>query len=89
MIIIAGGITYSMFNVNTESAIDELVNTADGAKVKDFLIDILKENPLLLQQFKLINHCAISSADIKIYTREKESLPIKDTPVWYWHTAKN
>lgn len=83
MIIIAGGITYSMFNVNTESAIDELVNTADGAKVKDFLIDILKENPLLLQQFKLINHCAISSADIKIYTREKESLPIKDTPVWY------
>lgn len=42
MIIIAGGITYSMFNVNTESAIDELVNTADGAKVKNFFDCCLK-----------------------------------------------
>mgnify|MGYP000176595833 FL=1 len=51
-------------------SIEELVENTDTAGIKFFLIELLKDDPMLLQQFKLKTHCGISSSDLKIYTHE-------------------
>lgn len=53
-----------------EVSVEELVEKADSADIKAFLIELLKDDPMVLQQFKLKTHCGISSSDLKIYTHE-------------------
>jgi len=53
-----------------EVSVEELVEKADSADIKAFLIELLKDDPIILQQFKLKTHHGISSSDLKIYTHE-------------------
>ena len=39
---------------HAKGSIEELVNNTDIADIKAFLIDLLKDDPMLLQQFKFI-----------------------------------
>ncbi|EPF27055.1 hypothetical protein HMPREF1221_00637 [Treponema socranskii subsp. paredis ATCC 35535] len=48
-------------------SIQELVDNTDGADIRAFLIDVLTDDPMLLQQFKLKMRGGISSDDLKIY----------------------
>ncbi|MBM7024067.1 hypothetical protein [Treponema sp. Marseille-Q4523] len=48
-------------------SIQELVDNTDSAGIRAFLIDVLTDDPMLLQQFKLKMRCGISSDDLKIY----------------------
>jgi len=48
-------------------SIQELVDNTDSADIRAFLIDVLTDDPMLLQQFKLKMRGGISSDDLKIY----------------------
>jgi len=48
-------------------SIKELVDNTDSEDIRAFLIDVLTDDPMLLQQFKLKMRCGISSDDLKIY----------------------
>ena len=47
-------------------SVEELVENADSADMKAFLIDLLKDDPMLLQQFKLKIRYTISTDDLKM-----------------------
>ena len=55
-------------------SVEELVENTDSADVKAFLIDLLKDDPMLLQQFKLKIHYGISTDDLKIYQHEVDTI---------------
>lgn len=55
-------------------SVEELVENADSADIKAFLIDLLKDDPMLLQQFKLKIHYGISTDDLKIYQHEVDTI---------------
>lgn len=51
---------------HAKGSIEELVNNTDIADIKAFLIDLLKDAPMLLQQFKLKIRYTISTDDLKM-----------------------
>lgn len=51
---------------HAKGSIEELVNNTDIADIKAFLIDLLKDDPMLLQQFKLKICYTISTDDLKM-----------------------
>ena len=59
---------------HAKGSIEELVNNTDIADIKAFLIDLLKDDPMLLQQFKLKIHYTISTDDLKMYQYEIASI---------------
>lgn len=58
----------------TDFSIQKLIENTGSEDIKDFLIDILKKDPMLLQQFKLKTHCKISSDDLKIYEHQIDTI---------------
>ncbi|MFC2602714.1 MAG: SWIM zinc finger domain-containing protein, partial [Treponema sp.] len=58
----------------TDFSIQKLIENTGSEDIKDFLIDILKNDPMLLQQFKLKTHCKISSDDLKIYEHQIDTI---------------
>ncbi|MGP1577807.1 MAG: hypothetical protein ACTTH7_10095 [Treponema sp.] len=58
----------------TTVSIEDLVKNTPSADIQSFLIDQLKNDPVMLQQFKLKTRCSISQHDLKIYKHEIDSI---------------
>lgn len=57
-----------------ETSITKLVKEADSVLVEDFLIDIMKNDEILLNRFKSRLQCDISPADMKRYKNQINSI---------------